>query len=300
MGLWKPVGICLSLALVLLAPLGCQKVHLSSQLVEVVVQAPIKNQLEAPGFQQRILPWDNTNLSVSAPMRLYPTETEEVSLQFTPGLFATEQRFQVRAKALEDLSQRLAVLPAAEAPPGESMGPRMMEFSRDFPRVEQVIKKQFENGFLEQLRVGRGGNAVLVLDLPLRPIAQAVLDHGGGFTPEHEVSRELSAVSLAKKQALQEARNRLREELYARPVVKDTTYGDWAQLNAMNFNRVEDLIKSARIEQSEEVKSEEGQSEWMMKLALDPSSLNDEIKLEVDVLKDISSRKKDQLEESAQ
>ncbi len=265
LGLLLGIVICLT---------GCLGSGVSNDLLQSSGAAPIDDELQAPGFQKRIIPWDSNSLK--SEIRFEP-QGENASEGATPGLQLAAQRLKARHEALEDIANRLKSLSAAEPLPGESDRITLVEFARRRERVDKAVTDAMESDWKESLFLDKSGNAMLSVELPLKPIAEAVLLEGGGFADDSPTATQLSASARARAKAVDEAKAELIKKLLPMKGSRKLTVAQWISLNAKHKNDLIAMLDNARVLRSEERSTGGGKKEWFFSIEFDPRPLWDRI-----------------------
>lgn len=246
-------------------------------------RALIGEQMEGPGAQSRIIPWDGLVLEERVSFVLNSREDQEVAGQ-TPGLSAAMARLRARQEALDRIADRLGALQAAEPPPGEQVNLLVREFAKVQPQVDAAVREALSDGWTEDLSISQTGDARITLTLPLKEVAEVVLEQGGGFSPDSEIGSRLSARRTAQRESARKAM----DDLYSKALELDAGRGlkveDWILRQPVNANRLRGYLNNARVLRSEEV-AEGDQKYWKMELEFDPSQMMEEVRDDVDSLK---------------
>lgn len=265
----------LALLVAVLLSVGCASRNGADLLVTAEGRAPIDEQLQSAGFQKRILPWDNLVLTSEMRFEVAPPKPGET----TAAAVDARARLEARRRAVVDLGRRIGRLPASEPPPGETARASVTEFAERRPTVRTAIETALKENWTEQVGRDKQGQGVVVLQLPLKSVAEAVLAAGGGFSQESDVAQALDARARAQTQAIERARNQMGQELLTRMGGDRLTIAQWASMFPANREALIEEIRAARIVRSE-AQPREGEDaadgeDWVVELELDMTRLRE-------------------------
>lgn len=257
---------------------GCAGRNGSDRVVTSTGRAPIDEQLQSAGFQKRILPWDNMVLTSEMRFEVRASANGET----TPAAQDARARLEARRLGLVDLGRRIGRLPASEPPPGETARPSVVEFAEKRPAVRAAIEKALEENWTEQVGRDKQGQGVVVLQLPLTSVAEAVLAAGGGFSQESDIAQALDARARAQTLAIERARNEMGQEVLTRMGGDKLTIAQWASMFPANRDALIEEIRNARIVRSEAQPREGAGSptaeDWVVELELDLARLRSAVR----------------------
>lgn len=246
----------------------------SATMVRAEATVPIAQEMTAPGAQRRTLPWDSVVLRSTAPLGGDPdAEAGYVLVGSSPGLEAARAILRARSVALADIAARLGGLPASEPAPGETVRPSVTDFSARRSGVEQKIRTILEDQSQQRVVTDEQRGALLLVELSLGPIAEVVLDAGGGFSSSDPVAERFGARARAQEQALAQVRSGLAQELLDKPIRGEITFRRWMAADPMAPAKIEKAMQEARVIRSEEVTGDAGAKSWFALMEFDYTTL---------------------------
>lgn len=232
---------------------------------EIIVRSeaivPYPEILSSTGDQRRLLPWSAESVAVSVPVRMPAPLPGETADGNSPGLAAALVWLNARDEALERLRDRIAPLPASEPPPGESASLSLGQFIDRRPALGQRLTDLL-NGADQTRLLDPDGDGRLTLRLPLAPVAQAVLDLGGGFSEASERGRSALPENRARRDALEQSLEQLQEDLFETTVYRELNVRDWANLDRRAMVFIREAIDNHELTASEPTVTEENQLAW--------------------------------------
>ena len=248
------------------------------ETIRVKATAPIVVEAVSSGQQRRTLPWSDQTVRATAGFKLLAPGAADGETGLTPGLAAARSRLEAREAARRNLARQIAQLPASEPAPGDIRNLSLLEFAERRPAVTQAIEKAIDEA-TEEVSIGQDQNAVLELRMPLKELAQSVLDFGGGFATSPELVGREGSRQRAARLAEQKAQADLIQQLLRREVQEGLTFGDWVQREPRNRERLLEALRKAR-KTANRAEEEDGAEEWLVELRFDADPLRKEIRRE--------------------
>lgn len=242
-------------------------------MVRGVAHVPVEEAIASDSAQKRTLPWDKLVLTASTDYARQVPDGMAASEGITPGLWAGGARLKARDAATLDLSRQLAKLPASEAPPGESRELNLEQFASRRPELNAMLREKLRAAVKEEVQNPDAPKAQLTLTLPLRDIAQAVLDQGGGFRPDQAMTTALGPRARAQAAAKSQAEQALMRDLLTRSVDGKTTFAQWADQSPDNRAKILRALAQAHVVRSQEMTKADGTKEWVHEVELDAAAL---------------------------
>lgn len=212
---------------------------------------------EAPGHQRRVIPWSNRELKASHRYELPYSEDHQGDLSL--GLTGAMRRLNAREAVRAGLIRQLELLPASEPPPGEQQERNVAQFARNRPSLQQAIDKELL-AVEERLLHTTDGRVLVEVVLPLRGIAEEILQHGGGFLPEGPVASDFGPRQRAAVAAERQAIRELLEKILAHPVNRSLTIGQWIEGDPANRALLDQELRNVRVVRSEKESEPIGRS----------------------------------------
>lgn len=247
---------------------------------EAVVALPAA--LEAPGGQQRLLPWAAQEREATARLALpFPMEA---NAPLSPGLEMGTRWLEARRAAQAELRRSTGELPAAEPPPGEASVLTLAQLAERRPGLRVAWEEALRGAEEERLQARAGGAAVR-LRLPLGPLAEAVLQNGGGFSSDSALGRRALPETRAERQAAATAREELLRNLLQEPVRGEFTFYDWVRLNPLNQRTLQAAVSGVQVQQTTRTTTPQGKEGWRVVLEMDTTRLREEAAKDYDVWK---------------
>ena len=274
-----------AVVLVLLVTSGCFSLRNHDFTVEVRV--PVEQDAVAPGQVERNIPWSNRTLRANARVEL-PVLDGEMNPETDLPLRAGITNLRARDAARADLAAQLARLPAAQPPPGELNDRNIETFAANRPRLAEAILEQIRSAEPTSRKVA--DNQLLVeLTLPLGPLADAVLAHGGGFNNDTEIGNRFGPRQRGAAAAERQASRELLRQLLEHRATDDVTIGEWVRWDSTNPIQLEEALASIKVVKSrsshEVVEGEPAPrldlpEEWIYEIKFEAKPLVDLIKKE--------------------
>lgn len=234
--------------LLLLATMTSGCLSARANLLKASARVAFETDAEAPGHQKRIVPWSNRELKASHRYELPYSEDHQGELSL--GLAGANRRLNARDAVTAELARQLDLLPASEPPPGEQQERNVGQFARNRPPLQEFI-----NGELlaveENLLHTAEGRVLVEAVLPLKDIAGAILEHGGGFLPDGAIASDFGPRQRAAVAAERQAIRDLLGKVLAHPVNRDVTIGEWIERDPANRAMLDQELRNVRVLRSE-------------------------------------------------
>ncbi len=261
--------------LILLLALGCAR-KIERGVVSGEARISVGDEVVSDSPQQRTLPWADMNIESSARFSVAGPPSEG-QMNLSRGTRMALAKLDAREAAIADVSRQLASLPAAEAPPGETGRLTLLQFSERRPALNFAMRGELESALEEEIRQASPDEGAMVIKLSLRPLAETLLLHGGGFRQENAIVQDAGPRARASAQALRLAREDLLKKLMERNIERDLTFEEWLQENPANRQLLVKSLENIRVIQSELVTRASDDSQWVTELEYDPAPLQSEI-----------------------
>lgn len=254
---------------------GCG-VTMRGDWIRSKARVPFEVDAEAPGAQKRIIPWSNRELITSSRYQL--PVGEETTGDLSIGLVGGTRRLDAREILYNDLARQMNALEASEPPPGERGNRTLGDFSRNRPALQKRLNEillavEEKSVFTDE------GRVLIEATLPLREIADAVLLHGGGFSPDGPVGTEFGPRQRAAIAAEREATAELMRKISEYELTRDgMTVREWLQMDPLNARLFREELRAIRVTRSErDTEKSRGETEekefWLVEMEFDARPL---------------------------